>query len=93
VEEQIQEAFQAFRNLAAVQSQVGLHLVQNLEEGRTLEGHYSRLGDRCSHRRLEVVGQVHQRLREVAEADFWRLEERRIHRSRARYRKVRQTLV
>jgi hypothetical protein len=92
VEEQgIQEAFQACRNLAAVQSQVVLRLVRNLEEVRTLEDHCNRLEDRCNHRRLEVGGQVHQQLREVVEVDSWRLEEHRIHHSQARHRKARQT--
>jgi hypothetical protein len=70
VEEQgNQEAFQACRNLVAVQSQVVLHLARNLEEVRTLEGHCNHLEDRCNHRHLGVVGQVHQQLRGVVEAD------------------------
>jgi hypothetical protein len=90
-EEQNQEAFQAFQNLVAAQSQVVLHLVRNLEEERTLEDHCNRLGDRCNHQRLEVVARVHQQLREVVGADSWRPEEHRIHQSQARHHKDRQT--
>jgi hypothetical protein len=92
VEEQgNQEAFQACRNLAVVQSQVELRSARNLEEAHTLEGHCNHLEDRCNHPRLEVGGQVHQQLREVVEVDSWRLGEHRIHHSQARHRKARQT--
>jgi hypothetical protein len=90
-EEQIQEAFQAFRNLVAAQNQVVLRLARNLEGEHTLEDHCNRLEDRCNHQRLVVVAQVHQQLREVVGADFLRPEEHRIHQSQARHHKVQQT--